>query len=93
MTRSPMGAPLEPTATTRLGSGADEAFRWVLGYVLNFIPDIHRYNLTEYVAEGFDISWGQIIFLDNILPLVGYLIPWLILGYYLINYREIANPT
>jgi len=65
----------------------------VLGYILNLIPDIHRFNLTDYVAEGFNISWSQVIFLDNVFPMVGYLIPWAIFAYYLINFREIANPT
>jgi hypothetical protein len=91
--RLPLAAPLEQTAASQLGSIADDAFRWVLGFVLNLIPDLSRFDLTEYVASGFNISWGQIILLDNFLPLVGYLIPWAILSYYLMNYREIANPT
>jgi hypothetical protein len=93
MYKVPQAAPLEETAATQLGTGADEGFRWVLGYILNLIPDIHRFNMTEYVAEGFNISWTQLILLDNVLPLVGYLIPWAILAFYLMNYREIANPT
>lgn len=90
--RLPMSSELETTAATQVGTGLDIVFRWVLGFVLNLIPDVSRFNLTEYVANGFDISWSQIIILDNFLLLLGYLIPWGILAYYLMNNREIANP-
>jgi hypothetical protein len=49
--------------------------------------------LTSYVAEGFNIPWGDVLFLDTFLPLVGYLLPWAILAFYLMKFREVANPT
>ena len=59
--------------------------------VLHVIPDVDRFDLTPWVAEGFNISGGQIFL--NFLLLVGYLLPWGLLGYYLIKWREIANPN
>jgi hypothetical protein len=71
----------------------DETYRWLLRLVMSLIPDVKRFDLTAYVASGFDISWSQILFADSLVPLLGYLIPCGILAYYLINSREIANPT
>ena len=47
-------------------------------------------HLTSYVAEGFNISAAQMGM--DFLLLVGYLLPWAVLAYYLIRWREIANP-
>ena len=57
------------------------------------IPDINRFDLSKYIANGFDISWFDVLFVDSFIRLVGYLLPWIVLGYYLIKYREVANPT
>src|SRR5262249_50854697 len=73
--------------------GFDEVYRWWLRLVLNIFPDISRFNLTEYVAKGFDISWVGVLLLDNLVPLLAYLLPWGVLAYYLMKSREIANPT
>lgn len=71
----------------------DQGFLWYLRLVLKIVPDVTRYDLTAYVANGFDISWAQLLFADSLLPLLGYLVPCGILAYYLMNSREIANPT
>jgi hypothetical protein len=85
---------LDPNATsTTVLRGLDDAYRWFLRRILSLIPDMSRFDLTTYVANGFDISWGEILFADTLLPLLGYLIPCGILAYYLMNEREIANPT
>jgi hypothetical protein len=44
-----------------------------------------------YVANGFDIPL-YVLLVDNGLVLLGYLAPWAVLAYYLMKYREIANP-
>ena len=48
---------------------------------------------TQYVANGFDVPFTGVLVIDNLLPLLGYLLPWAIVAYYLMKYREIANPT
>jgi hypothetical protein len=92
ITKTNMIVPLDDVPTTAVIQGVDEGFRWLLRLVLMLIPDASRYDLHPYVANGFDISISRILFTDNFLPLVGYLVPWFILAFYLINYREIANP-
>jgi hypothetical protein len=61
--------------------------------VLNLIPDVNRFDLHPYVANGFDVPVLNVLVIDNLIPLVGYLLPWAILAYYMMKYREIANPT
>jgi ABC-type transport system involved in multi-copper enzyme maturation permease subunit len=92
--RRNMAIQLDKSNTTvNVLQGLDEAYRWYLRRVLNVIPDVTRFDLTTYVASGFDVSWGQVLFADTFVPLLGYLIPCGILAYYLMNAREIANPT
>ena len=91
--RMPIAVKLEPSPTTSLILSLDGVFSWWIGFILNLVPDVSRYDLHQYVANGFDIGWLDILFLDNTLPLLGYLAPWAILAYYLMKLREIANPT
>ncbi|MEI7685915.1 MAG: hypothetical protein WCL32_12885 [Planctomycetota bacterium] len=93
VTRNNMVTPLDESPSASVIQGFDELFRWQLRRILTLIPDASRYDLHPYVANGFDISLSRILFVDCFLPLVGYLLPWFVLAYYLINYREIANPT
>ena len=89
-------APLDDTAASvRLALGADKVVIWLLRRVLNLLPDLGRLDMTDYVAQGFDIS---IFFRDNSLALraallVAYLLPWAVLAYYLMRSREIAGST
>ncbi len=88
-----LAAPLEQGPTASVLRGADEAFTWFLRRLLNLIPDVNRFDLHTYVANGFDVPFWNVLVIDNLLPLIGYLLPWAILAYYLMKYREIANPT
>jgi hypothetical protein len=92
-TRQGMVMELPRDATTDVLKMLDQAYFWYLRRVLSAIPDVSRFDLTTYVASGFDISWSQVLFADTLLPLLGYLLPCAILAYYLMNSREIANPT
>ncbi len=89
----PIGAPIDQSPAHSLIKGVDMVFSWWVGRFLALVPDVNRYDLHQYVANGFDISWSHVLLIDNLLPLVGYLLPWAVLAYYLMKYREIANPT
>jgi ABC-type transport system involved in multi-copper enzyme maturation permease subunit len=88
-----MAAQLDPGPATSVMRATDDAFTWVLRRLLNLIPDVNRFDLHAYVANGFDVPWAGVLLVDNLIPLVAYLVPWAILAYYLMRYREIANPT
>jgi len=87
-------SPLDETAASvKLALGADQVMIFILRRILNLIPDLGRYDLTDYVAQGFDIS---IFFREDslalrMLLLVAYLLPWAVLAFYLIRSREIAS--
>ncbi len=88
----PPAAELDEGPTKTVVLTADEIYRWWLRRFLNLVPEVSRYDLHPYVANGFDISWTRVLFLDNLVPLAGHLFPWAILAFYLMKYREIANP-
>lgn len=83
--------PLDEGATATLATTTDIGFRWLIRRVLDLIPDVDRYDLTAYVGEGFNIPFVQLLLDFGALSL--YLLPWVVLAYYLLKWREIAAPT
>jgi ABC-type transport system involved in multi-copper enzyme maturation permease subunit len=79
---------LEQTPGVQFALWGDKFFRVVFHVILDIIPDVDRFDFTQYVAEGFDIT-GSKLFL-HVLLLIGYLVPFAILGYYLLKSREVA---
>jgi hypothetical protein len=69
----------------------DESFRLLIRSVFNLIPDVDRFNLTSYLAEGFNISGSQLLL--SFLLLAAYLLPCAVLAFYLLKWREVANPN
>jgi hypothetical protein len=80
------------TTAERIVAAWDESFRWTLRLILHVFPDLHRFDLTNYVAEGFNIGSSETV-LTFLLVLVPYLLPWFVLGYYLITWREVASSS
>lgn len=85
----PMAQQLDRTPIVRVAEVMDVAFSFFLRPFLNIFPDVSRFSLTDYVADGFSIPAGVLVF-DNFLPLVGYLVPWAVLAFYLVKSREVA---
>ncbi|MCE9531009.1 MAG: ABC transporter permease [Planctomycetes bacterium] len=81
-------ADLDKTATVQAALFGDDLFRWLLRRFLNVIPDTERFTWSNYIAQGFNIGWEFILM--NMIFLVGYLLPWALLSYYLMRSREIA---
>jgi hypothetical protein len=80
--------PLDQTAILTVVQNTDKVAEWLLGRLVTLLPDVDRYDLSNLVAEGFNISGSQ-LFLTGVM-LAGYLLPWLVLSYYLIRAREVA---
>jgi ABC-2 family transporter protein len=85
-------APLDETPMSQFLQSLDVGFEWVLRRFLNLLPDVSRSDFTKYVAQGFDISilWRDNSLVLNGLLMAAYLLPWVVLGYYLMKSREIA---
>jgi len=84
-----------PTAPSSESAGGkalqfmDKGWAWVVRRIQNMIPDVESFNWTPFVSEGFNVNTEYL--LVNLLTTAGYLIPWFILGYYLMKSREVAN--
>jgi hypothetical protein len=81
--------PLPEGTTTTVSTGLDSFFSWMLRRVLDVIPDVDRYSFTDFVAEGVAISGGQLGW--TLLLLIAYVLPWAVLAYYLLRWREVAS--
>jgi ABC-type transport system involved in multi-copper enzyme maturation permease subunit len=83
--------PLDEGTAATIATTSDVIFRWFIRRVLDLIPDVDRYDLTTYVGEGFNIPMTHLLLDVGVLGL--YLLPWFIVAYYLLKWREIAGPT
>ena len=80
--------PLDQSPILAVIQNTDKVFEWLLAKFLNLIPQVSVFDLTDMVAEGFDISGSGLLM--NGLVLAGYLLPCLILAFYLMRAREVA---
>ena len=60
---------------------------WAVKYLF---PDFHYFNMSEYVAKGFDVPFDAAI-LPSLVTMVGYTIPWVIVGYFSLKLRELES--
>lgn len=80
--------PLDNTGAMGAIMWGDDFFAWFIRRFTNVIPDVDAFVWSEFLAEGFNVNFEYLIV--NLLILVGYLLPWGVLSYYLINNREVA---
>lgn len=89
MNKENMVMPLTDNTTTRTVQAMDNSFRYVFKLVHAALPDLEIYDRKMFVAEGFDIPMDEMGV--TFLRLIMYCFPILLLGYYLLSGREIAN--
>lgn len=85
-------SPTAPTVETGGGKVVllfDKLVAWLVRRIQNVVPDIESFTWTNFVSEGFNVSGEYLVV--NLLTLAGYLIPWLVLAYYLMKAREVAS--
>ncbi len=84
-----------PTATPDESAGGraagilDVGYGWVIRRYSNLVPDVEGYSWSHFLREGFNINFEFLVM--NVLCLIGYLLPWGVLAYYLMRSREVAN--
>ena len=59
--------------------------------MLDVIPDVYNSNFVAFVESGFNIGPERLLIAAVLM--FGYLLPWFLLGYYLLKWREIASST
>lgn len=87
--RDALSTKLEDTPVNQAAFRFDELYRGAMRVFLDMFPEMDRFDFTIYVREGFDISWG--LMGATFVFLIGYLIPWIILGFYLLRWKEVAS--
>ncbi len=78
----------ETNPLARAAEGLDVGFAWLVRRFMNLVPDVYAYSWTSFVQEGFNIPFECLVM--DLVVMVGYLLPWFILGYYLMRSREVA---
>jgi hypothetical protein len=80
----------EQTPAGRLAQVTDEIYKWWFGRFLDIVPGVNRLDWSDYVSEGFNIAFGNMIVVHIILVVI-YLLPCALIAYYLMKSREIAS--
>jgi hypothetical protein len=83
-----MSAPLPDHWGIELMRQIDTGYGYLFNAVANIVPDLYQYDRTLHVSEGFNIPGGELVM--SLILLGGYVLPYLLAGYYLLNAREIA---
>ncbi len=81
---------LSDTLTTTIIQSLDHVFLSAVWLVRYLIPDFSVYNLSEYVAKGFDVGWSTGL-LPAIAVTIAFLIPCIFIGYFSLRFRELES--
>jgi ABC-type transport system involved in multi-copper enzyme maturation permease subunit len=85
------GQDLNPDMTAQALLLSDEFVKFGMRRVLDLFPDVDRFDFTRFVQEGFNIPESQILL--NFVLMAAYVLPWLVLAYYLMKWKEVASAT
>jgi hypothetical protein len=86
--------PLEENMLKKIVAGGsnwfsfDDAARLFFKGFHEILPNLGQYDRVAFVAEGFNIPGNELVM--SLLVMLGYLIPFLVAGYYFLNSREVA---
>jgi hypothetical protein len=88
-TRRVPAAQLEESTVKSMATFSDQIFRWFMKLFMAVFPDVDRYDFSSLVSNGFNVPLLELGL--TALYLAGYLLPWLVLAYYLVRSREVAT--
>jgi len=78
-----------PTSVwTTIAQGIDTFFKEGLKGAKYIIPDFQYFDLTPYIANGYDVPWDSAL-LPGIATILGYTIPCMIIGFMSLKLREL----
>lgn len=80
--------PLEESFIMQVLLGMDKVVLAMMRSLSNIVPDLQNLDLASYVAQGFDIP--PITIFHNVLMTLGYVVPVIVLGCFLLRNRELA---
>jgi len=88
VTQMNVQAALPDTTATKTIKFIDERIFEGLSVLRYVIPDFTYFDMTPFVANGFDVPWNASL-LPSILLTIGFLIPCLVIGYFSLQLREL----
>lgn len=56
----------------------------------HLIPDFSKFDLTAYVANGFDVPFSAAL-LPAMATAIGFTVPWMVFAYFALKYRELES--
>lgn len=77
------------TAAERATGLLDSGYGWVIRRFANLVPDVEGFSWSHFLREGFNVDFEFLVM--NLIVLIGYLLPWGVLAYFLMRSREVAN--
>lgn len=83
-------SPLPDNIGTTVIKTLDKGIFGMMGIVNAMIPDLRYFNTSEYPANGFDVPWGSML-LPSLAITVAFFIPFVILGYFSLQLRELEH--
>jgi ABC-type transport system involved in multi-copper enzyme maturation permease subunit len=89
VTQNNLQTPLEQDVWNAALQTADKGLQKVLTGLTYVLPDLRTFNTAPLVANGFNI--GMRVLLVNIVMALGYVVPFILVGYFLFISREIAR--
>jgi hypothetical protein len=86
-------SPLPDNATTQVIQWLDSRIFNGLALVENVVPDFNHFDMTPYVANGFDVPFNSAgaAVLPSVMTVLGYLLPLVVLGYFSLQLRELES--
>lgn len=88
VTRMNVQSPLPENTASSIIQWIDSRILEGLLILQNVIPDFTHYDMTPFVANGFDVPWNYSM-LPAIATTLAFLLPCLILGYFCLQWREL----
>jgi len=89
VTQNNLQTPLDRDVWTSTLHAADKGLQAVLSGLTYVLPNLRTFNTAPLVAHGFDIGAG--VLLTNMVMALGYVVPFILVGYFLFISREIAR--
>jgi len=90
VTRKNQVVPLDEVWWVPPMKGVDAVAKECLWLAQQVIPNFDYYNMSAYVANGFDVSFSAAL-LPSIMVTAGFVLPCLIIGYYSLRLRELES--
>lgn len=81
---------LEDSLPLKVIHAIDRVIINALWAIKNLFPDFKYFEMTEYVANGYDVPWAAAM-LPSLALTAGYVLPWILVAYYCLKLRELES--